>query len=325
MGFIVILILTTLSIAGSAAFFSIYGLAQIFTGSFWPVVVMASSLEAGKLVSASYLYRYWNTISKLMKGYLFIAIFILMAITSAGVFGFLSAAYQQDILPLELNEQKIQLLLEEKEEIELLKQQRRERRLQIDADIAKQPEGWITARQRLLESYSSELQQLHDDIGEYTKRTREITEEIQKLKGTNLEQKAHIGPIIYIANAFKASTDEATKWVILLIIFAFDPLAVILTVGANIAVIERKGGRGYLTNKPAEERVSIDHDKVTIEEEHATPIVVNQGMTAEELEELLEKRFSEHDLSPSEQLQKTMVEEMLAKKKIKERYRNPKS
>lgn len=313
MGFIIILILTTLSIAGSAAFFSVYGVAQIFTGSFWPIVIMMSALEAGKLVTASYLYRYWKKTPKWSRPYLLSAVIGLMVATSGGIFGFLSASYQQSVLPLEISQQKIESLLTEKIEVKNLKQERLDRRKQIDTDIASLPNNFITGRQRLMKSYGPELEQIRKDISQYTERMREITDNIQELRGTHIEQKAHVGPIIYIAKAFNVDTDQAVKWFIFLIIFAFDPLAVLLTIGANVAILDRK--------TPKEERVTIEHDKVLIEEEHPAPVVVNQGMSSEELEEILEKRFSEHDLSPSEQLQKTIVEEMLAKKKIKEQYR----
>lgn len=325
MVFIAILISTVLAIAGSAAYFSIYGLAAIFSGIFIPVIIMGVSLEAGKLVAASYTYRYWNKLTFFMKSYLLVAIFILMVITSAGIFGFLSMGYQQDTLPLQLQEQQIQSLDDEKTEIEKLKIERLERRKQIDTDIASLPNNYITARQRLMKSYGPELKQLREDISSYTTRTREITEELHQLKSQTLKQRVHTGPIIFIAKAFDIEVDEATKWVILLIIFTFDPLAVVLTIGANIAVVERKGGREYLFSKHKGEKITVKNDDVTIEEDQPTPVIVNQGMSTVELEELLEKRFSEHGLSPSEQLQKTMVEEMLARKKIKERYRNPKS
>ena len=246
MGFITILIATALSIAGSAAFFSIYGLARIFTGSFWPVVIMATSLEAGKLVSASYLYRYWKKISFIMKSYLIAAILILMLITSAGIFGFLSAAYQQDVLPIKQNEQQIALLTGEKEELERLKIERLERRKQIDADIASLPNNYITGRQRLMKSYGPELEQLRIDIASYTDQIRQKTLKISELKNATLEQEAHVGPIIYIAAAFDSEVDDATKWLILLIIFAFDPLAVVLTIGANMAILERKKQLGHV-------------------------------------------------------------------------------
>ena len=94
MGFIIILALSTLSLAGVAGYFSIYGLAAIFSGVFWPVVIMGTSLEVSKLVAVSYLYRYWKDTSRILAGYLIAAIFVLMLITSAGIFGFLSMGYQ---------------------------------------------------------------------------------------------------------------------------------------------------------------------------------------------------------------------------------------
>lgn len=313
--FIALLILTTLSIAGSAAFFSIYGLAQIFTGSFWPVVVMASSLEAGKLVGASFLYRYWTKLSGWLKTYLIAAVVVLMVITSVGIFGFLSAAYQQDILPLEQKEQKIALLQEEKQEVADLKDERLERKRQIDKDIASLPNNYITARQRLLESFGPELEQLKIDIAEYTQRAREITDEVQVLKAETLEQRVHTGPIIYIAKVFETEVDEATKWLILIIIFAFDPLAVALTIGANIAIIERKGGRGHLFYQPPSIEVDVPE---------APPVHVSNNMSVEELEKLLEKISSKKKkLTPEQIIQKGMIEEMLAKKKVTEQIRNP--
>ena len=245
--FIAVLIATTLSIAGSAAFFSIYGLAQIFTGSFLPVVIMASSLEAGKLVAASFVYRYWNNISLLLKSYLIAAIVILMVITSAGIFGFLSSAYQQDVLPIKTNQQNIQLLTEEKAELESLKNERLNRKKQIDTDIASLPNNYITARKRLMDAYGPEIEQLKIDIAEYTQQIRKNSTEIAELRNHVLEQEAHTGPIIFIAKVFDQEVDDSIKYLIMLIIFAFDPLAVVLTIGANIAILERKKEKGLTT------------------------------------------------------------------------------
>jgi len=167
--FIIILILTTLAIAGSAAYFSIYGLAAIFSGIFWPVILMGTSLEAGKLVAASYVYRFRDSISRVMKIYLISAILVLMLITSAGIFGFLSMGYQQDTLPLKQQEQQIALLQTERAEIEVFKKERLARRKQIDTDIANSPPGYITGRERLMKSYGPELAQLRVDIELYTK------------------------------------------------------------------------------------------------------------------------------------------------------------
>lgn len=319
MGFILILMLTTLSIAGSAAFFSIYGLAQIFTGSFLPVVIMAGSLEAGKLVSASYIYRYWKRISWLLKAYLISAVVILMVITSAGIFGFLSAAYQQDTLPLKQNEQKITLLENERKEITQLKQERLDRKKQIDKDIANLPNTYITARQRLMKSYGPELDQLKEDIANYTNRMKEIIKEKHKLKTATLEQRVHTGPIIFIAKElFHDDVDEATKWLIFILIFAFDPLAVALTIATNQAFIDRNNEKGKKIGH-------ISFQPEPIEMDIADYKSINNKMSIEELEEMLDKLNSSKEKSAENKIQKALIEEMLEKKKVTKKLRNPKN
>lgn len=326
MGFIAVLILTTLAIAGSAAFFSIYGLAQIFTGSFWPVVIMASSLEAGKLVAASFLYRYWKRISFVMKTYLSTAVIILMVITSAGIFGFLSAAYQEDILDTKLNEQEIALLEKEKAETEALKQERLDRKKQIDADIASLPNNFITGRQRLMKSYGPELEELKADIAQYTERTKEITLNISKLKQVNLEQEAHVGPIIFIARVFDQDVDDTTKWLIMIIIFAFDPLAVALTIGANIALVEIRGGKETLYAGGKKKEVLLEPapepeltEENVAEEAHAAL----QGLSGEELEAMLEKFNAKNaeQMTNVENVQREILEKMIARQKVTDKVR----
>lgn len=130
--FLILLILTTAAIAGSAAFFSVYGLAYTFSGTFWSVVVMGGSLEAGKLMAASYLYRFWNNTHLLLRWYLMAGVIALMLLTSAGIFGYLSSGYQADVLPLkEMNEQ-VRLLEDER-------QRAIDRKAQIDQQLMKGP------------------------------------------------------------------------------------------------------------------------------------------------------------------------------------------
>jgi len=224
--FITILILSALIISGVAGYFSIYGLASMFTGAFWPVVVMGSSLEIGKLVSASYVYRYWKKINFLLKSYLISAILILMLITSMGIFGFLSAAYQEDSMPLKEMEQTIVLLKSEKEEILF-------RKRQIDADIASLPSNYISGRERLMKQYGPEVNKIN-------LRLDNIASETLTLSKTKLNQEAHTGPIIYIAKVFDKEVDDAIKYMILLLVVVFDPLAVILVISANIALRDHK-------------------------------------------------------------------------------------
>ncbi len=239
MGFIAILIATAVAIAGSAAYFSIFGLAQIWNAAFWGVIIMATSLEIGKLVTVSYLYRYWDDTVKSLRAYMMGAILVLMLVTSGGIFGFLSSAYQKDILPLEQMHAQVVQLEEQKVEWSELKTERLDRRRQIDTDIASLPNNYITGRQRLMESYGPELTQIRTDIEYYTKQLQAATTQIHELKSQVIQQEVHTGPIIFIAKAFDQTVDTAVKWMTLLIIFAFDPLAVALTIGANIAIMKR--------------------------------------------------------------------------------------
>ena len=112
--FIAILIIAATAIAGAAAFFSVYGLAFTFSGTFWSVVVMGTSLELGKLVAASYLYRYWKQTHIALKVYLMTGVLALMVLTSTGIFGYLSTGYQTDVLPLKQAQEQVKLLDEEK-------------------------------------------------------------------------------------------------------------------------------------------------------------------------------------------------------------------
>jgi len=107
MSFIVLLMFTVLSISGTAAYFSIVGLASIFSGLFYSVIVMGSVLEIGKLVAVSFVYRYWKTISSLMKAYLISAILVLMLITSTGIFGMLVKGYNKTYCLLNKCKQKL--------------------------------------------------------------------------------------------------------------------------------------------------------------------------------------------------------------------------
>lgn len=222
--FIGILIMAAVLISSCAGYFSIYGLATIFASTFWPVVVMGSVLELGKLVATSYVYRYWKSTQILLKLYLILTILILMFITSTGIFGFLSAAYQEDSIPLKEIDQSITLLKSEKEEILF-------RKRQIDNDIASLPSNFVRGRQKLMKSYGPELSKINSRLDSITLNTSALVK-------SKLTTESHTGPIIYIANVFDKSVDDAIKYMILLIIFVFDPLAVILVICANISIKE---------------------------------------------------------------------------------------
>lgn len=250
--FISLLIAATLAIAGAAEYFSIYGLANTFGGVFWSVVIMGASLGAGKLVAVSYLYRYWTKTNIWLKCYLMAGVLALMALTSMGVFGYLSTGYQQDILPLQQKQQQIQLLDEEKT-------RNIARKKQIDDLMANattvtrvnRADGSIdpNATRALRETTRSRdtmFRQYQLEQGTITKRIGDLDAQLLQLKQDVIKVEAHTGPIIYIAKAFSLPTDDATKYLIFMIIFSFDPMAVALTLAVNIALRLRREEKSFV-------------------------------------------------------------------------------
>ena len=224
--FTLILGVVALALASCAAFFSVYGLASTFSGAFLAVIAMGASIEAGKLVAASALYRFWDIMPKWLRSFLIPAVVGGMIVTSFGIFGFLSAAYQQDTLIYKQNDAEITLLKTEQ-------QQLLTRKKQIDEQIAQLPDNYVTSRQRLIRSFKPETDHIN-------KRLPEISKELLSLTKEQIKTSAHVGPIIYIAKVLGQDVDDATKWLIFLIIFIFDPMAIALTLTINIAMVERQ-------------------------------------------------------------------------------------
>ena len=221
--------LAALLIAGSAAAFSVYGLAKLFSGAFLSVVVMAGSLELGKLVTASFLYRYWNMINWFQKVYMTIATIILIFITSAGIFGYLSNAYQG--ATLEFEKQSTELLTIE-ERIEQLEEDKVFLKEELEVAISELPDNYITAKRKLREDYNPQILDINNELLEY-KRTRADLE--IGLVSTGVD----VGPAIYLARTFGTDIDTVVKFFIFILIFVFDPLAVMLVIAYNQALIDR--------------------------------------------------------------------------------------
>lgn len=210
-------LLTALSLSGIAAFYSVVGLAQIFPGSYLPIILMGSVLEVAKLVTVSWLYNNWYYTNVLMKSYFIIAIVLLMGITSMGIFGFLSKAHMDTNLNVSMNSTQL--------------------------DTIKQRENILKEKLKYL------LKKAGDDPEKISRKTDAQIQEVQKelvklnedklpfLKENNKLQ-VEIGPIKYIAELIYEKTDadiidKAVRLVILIIIFVFDPLAILLLIAAN--------------------------------------------------------------------------------------------
>lgn len=224
--FIALLILAATGLASVAGFFSVYGLSQIYSASALSVIIMGGALEFSKLMTASFLYRHWSKLKFALRSYLIIAVGILMLITSVGIFGYLTAAYQKNNLPLD------QISIQLKNDKQQLNQALA-RKAQIDKQIAQLPNNYVTARKRLINSFKDEYTGL-------TSKINKMNTEIPKLEKQESETKASIGPIMYVAKALNQKPNNAIVYLTLLLMAVFDPLAVALTVSVNIALFHRK-------------------------------------------------------------------------------------
>ena len=215
--------LSALLIAGSAAFFSVFGLSKLFAGATLSVIVMAGSLEFGKIVGASFLYRYWNTISNWLKIYMTVGVVTLVGITSAGIFGYLSNAYQGATIQFE--KQSTTLLYKE-DRLEQLEEDKIYLKEELEQAIASLPDNYITAKRKLREEYNPKVLELNDMI-------LNIKQEVGDLKVGLIETGVDVGPAIYLARAFNTDIDTVVKFFIFILIFVFDPMAVSLVIAYN--------------------------------------------------------------------------------------------
>ena len=218
--------LSALLIAGSAAFFSVFGLSKLFAGATLAVIIMAGSLEFGKLVGASFLYRYWNSIANWLKVYMTVGVVTLVVITSAGIFGFLSNAYQG--ATIEFEKQSTTLLYKEDRLVQL-EEDKVYLKEELEQAISELPENYRTAKRLLREDYNPKVIVLNDQI-------LGIKQEVGDLKVALVETGVDVGPAIYLARAFETDIDTVVKFFIFILIFVFDPMAVSLVIAFNVVV-----------------------------------------------------------------------------------------
>jgi len=233
--FVTILGLSALFVAFNAAFFSVFGLSKLFAGARISVIVMASSLELAKLVTAAYLYRYWDKINGFMKTYLLVGVITLILITSAGIFGFLSNAYQG--ATIEFEKQSTTLLYKE-DRLEQLEEDKVYLKDELEQSIVALPDNFPTAKRLLREEYNPKVLELNDMI-------LGIKQEIGDLKVELIETGVDVGPAIYLARSFGTDIDTVVKFFIFILIFVFDPLAVSLVVAYNLALVNNKKWEVY--------------------------------------------------------------------------------
>ena len=239
-----IIALSALFVSGSAIFYSVYGLSQLFSGASKAVIVMASSLELAKLVVASLLYTYWGEINKWLRLYLTIACVTLMLITSGGIYGFLSGAYQSTATKSELMDKHTLMLqtkqyrfntqLDSEKELLMYYTEALSNPTMIQY-IDKETEQLVTttsSRQRKLmtdqlNDVKNNINMLNDSISTYDMKILE--------KEISNEQVRELGPLKYVAKSLGVEMDQVVNYFLLLIVCVFDPLAIALVIAANFA------------------------------------------------------------------------------------------
>ena len=238
--------LSALIIAGCAALFSVTGIGTLFAGAAVSVMVMASALELGKLVGISFLYRYWTEIPRVLKSYMLVASIVLIGITSAGIYGYLSSAYAKVAAePLKMNadiqiynaqigtlEEEIKRKTIRLDQIISLRSQQENR---IDNLITKSVTGsnsTIRSAQNSLTELNRTATQLQKEINQTSAQRDSLTAKSLTTE-VGISTNSDIGTFIYISRAMEVPLDTVVKWFILVIVLVFDPLSICLVLAYN--------------------------------------------------------------------------------------------
>ena len=240
---IILTFISAISISLIAAGYSIIGLATLFAGAATPIIAMGSALEVGKLVAASWLYNNWNdNIPKTLKAYLFTAIIVLVFITSMGIFGFLSKAHLDQVRPTGNNAVQIALIDKQIDQQELIIE-RAENTLNrldkaLDVYIAKE---YVSRGLKERKKQKEERDFLNTEIKNAMDEIAKLTNAKSDIDIAQLKIEADVGPLKYVAELIygenaKDNFDSAVRIIILILIFVFDPLAVLLLIAANISL-----------------------------------------------------------------------------------------
>jgi hypothetical protein len=258
-----------LSVSASAAFYSVSGLSKLFAGASTEVIIMASSLEFAKLVIASLLYQYWDSINKVLRTYLSVATVVLILITSMGIYGFLSAAYQETAskagsvdAQVELLETKKQNFIQQRDLYNTEKTNLIQGITQLQSGLAGNKTSYVDKKGNLIQSTNSantksfdkQLDKSNARQAEISSKLDVINDSIFKLDTKIVETKTtsdvagELGPLKYLSALTGTPMDQIINYLLLVIIFVFDPLAISLVIAANFAFAQAFPKKHYKEN-----------------------------------------------------------------------------
>jgi hypothetical protein len=239
-----ILLFIALLISSVAAFYSIAGLTAIFAAAFWPIVIMGAVLEIGKIASTVWIHKYWNRVAIQFKMYLVPAIAILMLITSMGIFGLLSKAHLDQAVPAGDISSQVQIfddkIRTEKDNIEASRKALKQMDAQVDEKLSRTTDDKGAERAvQIRRNQSKERTHLQNEISTAQKKISSLQEQRAPIASQARKVEAEVGPIKYIAaliygdNPDANLLEKAVRWVIILIVLVFDPLALVLILAAD--------------------------------------------------------------------------------------------
>lgn len=280
--FIALVLFSAFLIEGIGTYVSVIGLSALFAAN--PVIItLAVALDLGKVVAVSFLYKYWKKIGLLMRSYMIVATAVLMLITSTGCFGYLSGQFQHAIAGTHQDTVLIQSLENEQTRLQARKQE-------IDKQIANLPADYAKARRDLMKEFAPETQKINA-------RLAEIDQELPKLKVESIHKNTEVGPILYVAEAFNTTPEQAVKWVILIIIFVFDPLAITLLIAGNFLIEQRRLKKEQSTPKSTFPNDVTAYDPTSQQEDFYFPSQPAGGVKVEVPEEVPMAHLSDDELT----------------------------
>ena len=290
---------TALGLSAVAAYYSIMGLVAIFAAAATPIFIMGSLLEVSKLVVASWLYRSWKKIPKLMMAYFTVALVVLMMLTSMGIFGYLSKAHLDQAVPtgdvaakLSLIDEKIKT---EKDNIDANRKQIAQLDSQVDSTLSRTTDDKGAERAvAIRRGQQKERARLLSEIGEAQAKVAKLNEERAPIAAEVRKVEAEVGPIKYIAALIYDNPQEenvlekSVRIVIMMIVLVFDPLAVLLLIAANWQMKQEKGDDSSFFKQFETKQMRIDDFAPQPTEFIPDPYVADVGEkpTAEELTEI---------------------------------------
>jgi hypothetical protein len=239
-----LLLAVALTISLTAAFYSIAGLTAIFAAAFWPIVIMGSVLELGKVITTVWLHKYWDRVAVQFKLYLVPAIGILMLITSMGIFGFLSKAHLDQAVPAGDISSQVQIfddkIKTERDNIEAARKALKQMDAQVDEKLSRTTDDRGAERAvQIRRAQAKERTNLQNEISSAQKKISSLQEQRAPIASQARKVEAEVGPIKYIAALIYGDNPEANvlekavRWVIILIVLVFDPLALVLILAAD--------------------------------------------------------------------------------------------